>query len=234
MNRNERLMRELLLFGALPIWVGAGLVDWWCHRRTRIEETAGLPESLAHVAMVAEAGVPASLALFLEVDPALLALTYGAAAIHTATAYWDLAYAAPRREVSPTEQHAHAFLEVLPIAVAAFLTVLHPRAASAMARGDLRRWRLRARRHPLHPRLRLALLGAIAALQGIPHAEEVLRCARAARRRAGSRVPGPQGVPAEHGASISGGNEDAPADRVLGQSADGAGGAPQSAGNEPG
>jgi hypothetical protein len=216
MNRNERLTRELLLFGALPIWVGAGLVDWWCHRRTRIEETAGLPESLSHVAMVAEAGVPASLALFLEVDPPLLALTYAATALHTATAYWDLAYAARRREVPPTEQHAHAFLEVLPIAVAAFLTVLHPRAASALVRGDLRRWRLRARHHPLHPRIRLGLLGAIAALQGFPHTEEVLRCARAARRRARSRLAGQHGISAERGASISSGSGDGPADRGPG------------------
>jgi len=27
------------------LWLGAGLVDWYLHRRTRIEETAGPRES---------------------------------------------------------------------------------------------------------------------------------------------------------------------------------------------
>jgi hypothetical protein len=35
MNRTERLTRDVLLFGLIPTWVAAGVVDWWCHRRTR-------------------------------------------------------------------------------------------------------------------------------------------------------------------------------------------------------
>lgn len=189
MNENERLARDVLLFGVMPSWVVAGTVDWWCHRRTRIEENAGLPEALSHVVMIAEAGVPAALALFLEVDPPLLALSWAATAAHAVTASWDLAYAAPRRPLPVTEQHAHSFLEVLPIVTSALLSVLHPRAVKGLARGELRGWRLRPRRHPLHPAFRLGLLVAIGLLQGVTHLEEVVRCARAAnRRRSGRRV----------------------------------------------
>ena len=183
MNQNERLARHVLLFGVMPTWVVAGTVDWWCHRRTRIEENAGLPEALSHMVMIAEAGVPAVLALFLEVDPPLLALSWAATAAHELTASWDLAYAAPRRPLPVTEQHAHSFLEVLPIATSAILSVLHPRAVKGLARGELRGWRLRPRRHPLHPVFRLGLLVAIGLLQGVTHVEEVVRCVRAANRR---------------------------------------------------
>jgi hypothetical protein len=187
MNQNERLARDVLLFGVMPSWVVAGTVDWWCHRRTRIEENAGLPEALVHMVMLAQAGVPAMLALFLEVDPPLLGLSYAATAAHAVTASWDLAYAAPRRALPVTEQHAHSFLEVLPIATSALLTVLHPRAVKRLARGELRGWHLRPRRHPLHPTLRLGLLVAIGLMQGVPHLEEVVRCARTALRRRSER-----------------------------------------------
>src|SRR5512138_2192887 len=170
MNRTERLTRDVLLFGLIPTWVAAGMVDWWCHRRTRIEENAGLPESLSHLAMLAQAGVPATLGLFLEADAPLLALSYAAAAAHTATAYWELAYVSPRREISPTEQHAHALLEVLPMAGAAFLTVLHPTQTRELFLGKRHRWRLRPKRHPLSPGYVVGLLSTLAVGLGIPYA----------------------------------------------------------------
>jgi hypothetical protein len=32
--------RRALQWFAMPVWIGAGLADWWCHRRTDIEQTA--------------------------------------------------------------------------------------------------------------------------------------------------------------------------------------------------
>jgi hypothetical protein len=26
----------------MPVWIGAGLADWWCHRRSDIEHTSGV------------------------------------------------------------------------------------------------------------------------------------------------------------------------------------------------
>ena len=36
----ENATRRLLLAGVMPLWLGAGLADWYLHRRTRIEDTA--------------------------------------------------------------------------------------------------------------------------------------------------------------------------------------------------
>jgi hypothetical protein len=47
-----------LMYVLLPAWFVPGVVDWWMHRRTRIERTSGLPESLIHALMMTEVGVP--------------------------------------------------------------------------------------------------------------------------------------------------------------------------------
>ena len=40
----------------LPLWLLAGLGDWLCHRRARIERTSGAPESGMHVVLTRAAG----------------------------------------------------------------------------------------------------------------------------------------------------------------------------------
>ena len=40
--------RRALQWFVMPVWIGAGLADWWCHRRTDIERTAGTRESAIH------------------------------------------------------------------------------------------------------------------------------------------------------------------------------------------
>ena len=52
----ENATRRLLLGGVMPLWLGAGLADWYLHRRTRIEDTAGPRESALHSLMFAETG----------------------------------------------------------------------------------------------------------------------------------------------------------------------------------
>jgi hypothetical protein len=64
----ERATRRALLYFVVPLWLGSGLADWWQHRRTHIERTSGAFESLIHLLMLAEAGAPAMLGLFLEVN----------------------------------------------------------------------------------------------------------------------------------------------------------------------
>ena len=84
----------------MPLWIGAGLADWYLHRRTRIEDTAGPRESALHSLMFAETGVPVLLGLFCEVNAGVIATAAGAVATHSATAYWDQSYAEPRRRVA--------------------------------------------------------------------------------------------------------------------------------------
>lgn len=107
--------RRALQGFVLPIWIGAGLADWWCHHRSDIEHTADAAESAIHAAMMIEGGLPTLLGLFCEVNAGVLALTYGTLAVHELTAMWDVAYADGRREVTPTVQHVHGFLERVPL-----------------------------------------------------------------------------------------------------------------------
>ena len=41
----ERAGQRLLLGGVMPLWLGAGLADWYIHRRTRIQDTTGWTRS---------------------------------------------------------------------------------------------------------------------------------------------------------------------------------------------
>jgi hypothetical protein len=172
--------RRALQWFVLPVWAGAGLADWWCHRRADIEHTAGTRESAIHALMMAESGVPTLLGLFCEINTAVLAATYATLALHEATAIWDVAYADGRREVTPTEQHVHGFLERVPTMATAFMTVLHwDQARAALGLEGRRDWKLRPKRRPLSRRYRAGLLGAVAATLAAPYAEELARCLRA-------------------------------------------------------
>jgi hypothetical protein len=81
-------VRAILMYGLVPLWICAGLGDWLCHKRTRIESNAGVPESIMHSLMMAEVGVPVLLALFLEINAALFAVMI-AGAVHAVTAWID-------------------------------------------------------------------------------------------------------------------------------------------------
>ncbi|MFF4399010.1 diguanylate cyclase [Streptomyces sp. NPDC001480] len=176
-----------LLYGLLPGWFVPGLADWVMHRRTRIEDTAGTKESLIHSLMMAEVGLPIALTLRYEVNPLLLSVQLGAAAVHEATALWDVRTAVDSdREVKPVEQHIHSFLESLPFAGLSALMCLHAdqlRSLLRGGRGDPDAWRLVRRRRPLSPGYLAAVGAAIGACVLLPYGEELLRCRRAARAR---------------------------------------------------
>jgi len=48
----------------MPLWLCAGLADWYLHRRTHVEDTAGARESALRSLLFAETGVPVLLGLF--------------------------------------------------------------------------------------------------------------------------------------------------------------------------
>jgi hypothetical protein len=181
--------RRALQGFVLPIWIGAGIADWWCHRRTDIQHTSGATESGIHAAMMIEGGLPTLLGLFCEVNAGVLALTYGTLAVHELTAIWDVAYADGRRDVTPTEQHVHGFLERVPLMATVMLTVLHWDQARSVfgIQGDPE-WRIRPKRRRLSARYRAGVLGAVAALVALPYGEELVRCLRASASR-NSQLP---------------------------------------------
>jgi hypothetical protein len=179
----EEASRRLLLYFVMPVWAGAGLADWWRHRRTSIETTAGTHEAVLHAVQMSEAGVPVLLGLFLETNAGVLAAAYGAFGLHQATAWWDVKYAESRREVTPNEQHIHGMLENVPLMAAAFLTALHWNQAQALVgRGPERpRFRPQRKRRPLARAERAGILAGVGLFIVAPYAEEIWRCARVTR-----------------------------------------------------
>jgi hypothetical protein len=175
-----KAVQSYLLYVALPGWTIPGFADWLCHRIAKIEHTSGTHESLTHALMMTSVGIPTAMALLFEVNASTIAVAAGGCAIHEAIVLWDVAYAAPRREVSNTEQHIHSFLEVLPFMSLAFLACLHWDQAAALLRlGDRTPdFSVQFKKRPLSP-LYLAGIGAIVtAFIGIPYAEELVRCYR--------------------------------------------------------
>lgn len=184
--------RAFMLYVALPAWIGPGLLDWWCHRRTHIEEPGhgGPAESAVHSLMLAEGGAPVVLGMFFETNPLLVGLMAGVAVVHEATAAADVRLAlSSDRHVSQFEQHVHSFLEVMPFWMIPLTVLLH----WPMGRG----WRLRRRSPNLSGR-DLAVVGAVVAVAGaLPYAEEMIRCIRgrtsAAGRPGSGGTDGPAG-----------------------------------------
>jgi hypothetical protein len=179
--------RHLLLGGVLPLWIGSGFADWLCHRRSDIEHTAGTKEALIHLAMMSQAGIPALLGLFLEINAGVIAATISALGAHQATAIWDVAYAESRRQVTPTEQHVHGLLEQAPAMATAFLVALHWDQARALVGAGPQRARFRPerKRDPLSRRSIGAVVAGISLFGAVPYANEIARCRRAERSERG-------------------------------------------------
>lgn len=175
----HKLTRNFLLYYIVPMWLAAGLADWYCHRATHIEETTGVKETLLHVAQLTEMGVPTLAALFLEINPPVLALMAGSFLVHEATALWDVSYAVSRRDVTPIEQHVHSFLEMLPLMALSFIGLLHwPQVKAMVGAGDQPAdWSIRLKndRDKLPMGYIVTLLGTIAALELSPYMEELWR-----------------------------------------------------------
>jgi hypothetical protein len=115
----------LLLYVLMPVWFAAGIGDWLCHRASDIEHTTGAKKSLLQLLMFGEVAIRLTAALFLEINPLVIAVMIAAFFIHEATALWDVSYAASRRYISPIEQHVHSFLEMIPLMAIAFVIVWH-------------------------------------------------------------------------------------------------------------
>jgi hypothetical protein len=172
-----------------PLWIIAGFADWLFHRRTKIESTSGLPESLLHIAMLAQVGVPCVAAVFFECNGLVLALMLGGLGLHTVTTYVDLRYSHPRREIGPGEQMVHALLAVLPLLAVSFAVIASwPTVLSLFGwDGQVPDFALRMRETPLVGLPVIVVLGAALVLFiAIPYAEELWRTLRSPRRISGA------------------------------------------------
>lgn len=171
--------RNFLLYAVVPLWLAVGVADWSCHRAAGIEHSTGAKESLLHIAMMAEAGIPLLACLFMEITTPVLALVVVCFLLHEATALWDLEYASAHREIAPLEQHVHDYLVGVPLMGACFVCVLHwPRFKALLdPAGDAAAedYELRLRREPLQGGYVAALLSAVMLLEVLPYLEEFAR-----------------------------------------------------------
>lgn len=174
-----------LLYVILPLWVAVAFADYWCHRASSIEETSGLKETLIHFLLLAEAGSAVLAGLVFEVNALVILLMLAALLAHEATAYWDVAYAHPRREITPLEQRVHDYLGAIPFMAFSFVLILHWDAVAALRAEPLApdNWSLWWKRDPLPLSYILVLLGAIALFNILPYLDELRRDLRAAPTR---------------------------------------------------
>jgi hypothetical protein len=182
----QSAVQLILMYFVVPVWIGAGLVDWACHRRTHIERNAGPAETLLHLLMFAEVGLPLLMALFLEITSTVFVVMLVALVVHEATAWWDVHYASTRRVISPLEQHMHAFLEILPLTAVLLLAASHWDAFLAVfgmgpSAADMTLSGLRLKAEPL-PAWYLAVLLASVFM---PFVEELIRGLRWRRMQRG-------------------------------------------------
>ena len=63
----------ILMYFVLPLWLVAGFADWLCHRASHIETTTGAKESLIHLLMFTEVGIPLLAAMFLDINALIIA-----------------------------------------------------------------------------------------------------------------------------------------------------------------
>ncbi|AJW46718.1 MULTISPECIES: hypothetical protein [Ralstonia] len=179
----QQLFELYLMYFLIPLWVVAGVADWCCHRATHIEKTAGAKESVLHLLMLAEMGVPVLAALFLHVNALVLVIMAVAYVVHEATALWDVSYAVSRRNVTPFEQHVHSFLEMIPLMALSVLALLHWDEVLGLfgvgsATPD---FSLRLKDPPLPWAYVGGVLAVFVLLELVPYAEELVRCLRQRR-----------------------------------------------------
>jgi hypothetical protein len=178
----------ILMYFILPIWLLAGFADWLCHRASHIEATTGAKESLIHLLMFAEVGVPLLAAMFLEVNALVIAVMIVTFFVHEATALWDVSYATTARAVTPLEQHVHSFLEMIPLMAILGVISLHWGQFVALFGGgnESARFGLSWKSEPLPAPYIASVMMIILLFEFLPYVEEFLRGLRA---NAGRLVP---------------------------------------------
>jgi hypothetical protein len=185
----------ILMYFILPLWLLAGFADWLCHRATHIETTTGAKESVFHLVMLVEMGLPLLAAIFLEVNAGIIAFMIVAFFLHEITTLWDVSYAIKWRKVSSIEQHVHSFQEMIPLMAILLLISRHWEQFQALFGfgPETARFELAWKEEQLPMTYILSVIAIALLLEIIPFVEEFFRGLRANR---GALVPQrPQSAP---------------------------------------
>jgi hypothetical protein len=173
------LIGDYMLYVLLPLWFAAGVADYWCHRRTRIETTSGFRECALHILQAAQIGIAITAGLLLDINAIVLLVMVLCVLAHTLTALWDAQYTAPRRFISPFEQHVHSHLEYIPIVAVSLVALLYWNRFTVLfgANSEPASVGLRLKSEPLETRYVIIVLVPVL-VQGVLLAEEALRARR--------------------------------------------------------
>lgn len=177
----EEAARLILMDALVPLWIAAGLADWWCHRRTVIEATSGWTENAFHWVLLAEAGLALAAVALLELNAGTLLLVFAAFLAHELTTYVELRFTWRRREIGPFEQMVHSFMELLPLLLLALVAVMGWEQVLALFGDAPLDLALRPKEQPWPVAYLAAAAAAVILLNVLPLAEEGLRCLRARR-----------------------------------------------------
>lgn len=171
------MLRDLLLYLLLPLWVLAGLADWWCHQHNRPEASRrGLRECFFHLTLLLQMAVGGLAALWLEINLGVLALMVGLFLAHEATHWMEWGRVARQRELRVGEQMLHSFMELLPVFAVLCLLALHGNLAGHWSEASA--WELHWKRQPLPSAYVLGICIAIALLNAVPLLEASVRSLR--------------------------------------------------------
>ena len=175
--------QSVLMYFVLPLWLAAGFADYLCHRATSIETTSGYKESLLHLLQFAEMAVPTLAAIFLEINALIILVMLISLVLHQLTAMWDVRYAYHRREVTPTEQHVHSVLEMLPLAALLIVVLLHwPQFLALFGTGsESADFAIRLKAEPLPWLYVTVMLTLVLVFEVLPYLEEFARGLRSRR-----------------------------------------------------
>jgi hypothetical protein len=88
------------MYVVVPVWLAAGFADWLCHRASCMAVHGGYRESLIHVLIFAQIGLPLLAAIFLEVNAGVIPLMIVVFFVHEATALAHVGYAVRHRRIA--------------------------------------------------------------------------------------------------------------------------------------
>src|SRR5438105_15359119 len=94
----DEVLRGLLMYFVLPLWLAAGFADYLCHRAVHTEKTSGWRESILHLLQFGEMAIPVLAALFFEITSGVILIMTVFLVLHEATAIWDVCYVSVIRE----------------------------------------------------------------------------------------------------------------------------------------
>lgn len=143
-------------------WLGAGWLDFFCHRRTDLPRTSGVVESALHLSQLGIIGTALLLGMALSLSLALFALLTGLVVVHAGVGYVDTLWSWQRRSIGPLEQHVHSVLDAAPII--ALVSVIALGWEQAWTQG----WSLALRDPPLPAWLWAAVLVPAIVICGVP------------------------------------------------------------------